>query len=101
MDLADCAAFGLLTSSIVAGGSVSIAVFHQLLHGGQVGAGIEQIAGEGAAKIMWCEGRYPCFLATLVEQKVNALICELAFGYQVTFANPDKERPGSSPRTRN
>ena len=44
-----------LASAIIARGGERRAVAHQLLHSGQIGAGIEKIAGKGAAKVMWRE----------------------------------------------
>jgi len=52
VQLADGLLFGTLAAAVVAGSGVGIGVTHELLHRGDVGAGIDQITGKGATEVV-------------------------------------------------
>ena len=47
---------GAVVATVIAGGGLGVAVAHQFLHGDNVGAVVEQLAGEGAAAVMRRQG---------------------------------------------
>jgi hypothetical protein len=49
---ADGLGFGPLAAAVISAGRVGISMAHQLLDNHDIGAGIEQIAGEGAATVV-------------------------------------------------
>jgi hypothetical protein len=65
MEFAHSIALGAFASSIIPGGGIGAGMTHQLLHGGEIHASIEQIAGKGAAQIMRGKGCQAGLLTTM------------------------------------
>jgi hypothetical protein len=71
VELANGGMLGAFAAAIIAGCGADAGVAHELLDGRDVSAGVEQVAGEGAAQVMWTEdvdaGLVGSFLEDLVD----------------------------------
>lgn len=86
------AALDAFAAAVIAGGGIGAGMAHEFLHGNDVGAGIEQGAGKGAAHVVGREGFDIGPLAALFHNVVDGHGAETVGFDLATFEDARKER---------
>ena len=80
---------------VVARGGGRVGMAHQALHDGQVGAGFEQVAGEGAPEVVKGERFHLRFRPELLQDQAQGLAGELLAGrYHAALVDAAEQAPG-------
>ncbi len=90
-----CLVLGPLAPAIVAAGGGRIGVAGHLLDGDDVGPGVQQVADEGAAKVVGREAGNPGHFGPFAEHVVDGLVGQRPAA--VAVAQAPEERPGFAP----
>jgi hypothetical protein len=95
VELADGLLFSTFAAAVIASGGVGVGVPHELLHGGNVGAGVEQIASEGTTEVVRTEGFDAGGLRSFLQDEVDGSRADADTENLAAFTDGGKERDWS------